>query len=285
MKFLHENLKYGILILAFVVIVLSTLEIQQAFAATVEWREFGSGAYAPGATVSIAKGNADDLSMPNYAFIRVTGVSGDTPALVGETINVLITSSQNPSGIVVTATDSSVDGEYDTGPITFMTGELYVNVGETVTVTISDPDCAGSCSTGSPDTLSGIDGIFVNSEEDVTPIFIDLKETGDDTKIFTAKFKVRNTGSASTGTEIEVNPGTVVTVNDLTNGAASNLFVIPNPDTTRGAINAAPQDTVLTGAGYKVKAAFGTDFAELGWTIPQELLEEVVVVLFNQDLW
>ena len=128
-----------------------------------------------------------------------------------------------------------------------MQGDDSLSITDTATVTVEDPFCGGFgfdiCDSGNPDTIDGFTaGLLIASDEDsFGGIFVDLVETGDDTRIFTGNFSLKDDGGPSDDINdiLEVNPGDVISVFDVVGLGVSNGLILPNPDLTTGAINAA----------------------------------------------
>jgi len=102
--------------------------------------------------------------------------------------------------------------------------------------------------------------LVVSDEDSFGGIFLDLVETRDDTRVFTAEFSFKNDGLPSDDVNdiLEVNEGDVITIFDILGQGISNGLIIPNPVLDTGALNVATNAEPITGtatASYDDAAA------------------------------
>lgn len=230
------------------------LPIQEAHAVTVvEWRQGGSSTSA----VPLNSGDAFGLA-PLAPTIHITDSVLGGNAIANEVINVVVTSDVDPTGIIVTLTETGTSGVFDSGKIIMMHGsDLIPDITSTVTITIEDSTCGGSCDAGAPDVLSGsgFEAVSAFSNTDTTGISLDLTETGDDTKIFTGTLEFSS--SSSSGNTLEAAAGDTISIIDDVDFETMNFLIAPSGSSNIGAINAVPASVgTVPGSTYEVTATY-----------------------------
>ena len=217
---------------------------QQVFAPsiTVSWNgstslDLNSGGLAPGTGFL---GNLT-FSVHDDSFI------GGNPA---DTIQVLVNSTTNPSGIILTLTESpGNNGDFSNHDLIFTNGTQTFSQGSTQTVGINDntlntnPSQAETIVSG-PASINGIEVLSTSTPTDQTDgIFLNLTETGPNTGIFTNNLKFTSTPSVN-GSSIQAIGGDIVSIINLNDLTQTNELVTPNPDPAVGALSAKLGDEV-----------------------------------------
>lgn len=162
-------------------------------------------------------------------------------------ISVKINSTSNPSGITLSLTeDPGNNGDFTNTNLIFTDGIQLHQIGSTQTVGFHFT--AQPTNPAIPDKfISGpaaVDGLWAISSSDAIGTYLNVTETGDDTKIFTSKLKLTS-GPSINGSSLHVQAGDIVSIIRIDNSNQhSNELVIPNSDSTVGAISANDGDTI-----------------------------------------
>ena len=190
---------------------------------------------------SIFDGNVSPFLTATTSKFTVTDTSLDHNNVV-DTINVLVNSTSDPTGITLTLTETGPNtGIFVNTNLIFTNGTKVFGIPSTQTIGISKPSLAGTGEIISGPSSS--EGIQVFSTTNSSGIFMNLTETGHSTGLFTAKLKFTS-GSSINGSSISVHPGDTVTIMDVNNLDVENEMVLPNPDSAFGALPAKINDFV-----------------------------------------
>jgi len=147
-----------------------------------------------------------------------------------DTIDVLVTSVDNPSGTTYTLTETGIATGMFTGTnFVFIQGNHQFQITDVITVTINDPTCIPDGATTQLDSTSGgpNNGVKVYSDTDTAGLGLVLTETGDDTCEFSGKLRFSsNPTDELTGT-LQASLGDILTFEDSTDLDYLNAQIIP----------------------------------------------------------
>jgi hypothetical protein len=176
----------------------------------------------------------------SIAHVTVTDQNSNFLPGVIETVDVSITSTADPVGIVLTLTETGADtgifgGAADTDLI-FMDGPNLFPIPSFIIVSSEDTDATGNS------INNEIRDIDVKSSTDPVGITLSLSEI-DDTGVFSETLELTSSDSDQSLGKIKVSEGDFLTIG---NGLVlSRAMVVPNTDPSNGAIEVAvPDDTV-----------------------------------------
>lgn len=181
-------------------------------------------------------------SSPVTFTIIDTDLAAD-PAV--NTIDVLITSTKNPSGILLTLTETGgSSGTFTNTNLVFTNGTALFPVTGTVTATRNDPDT--NLEPGfDPGIIDTIPAPVVSTTDSALGITLELVESGPNTGFFTGTLGFSSVGpSDDINNILHVSTGDIVSLVDPVSGQISNALIIPNPDPSLGAIEADIGDTI-----------------------------------------
>ena len=171
-------------------------------------------------------------------IITVTDQNANTNAATPQSVDILVKSTTDPTGISLRLTETSADsGIFTNTNLIFMTGNALAPVGSSITVSQQALDTEGFTNNGVIDPFS----VFVKSSTDEPGFSLILTETNANSGFFTGQLILSPSGTSG-GNTILVSNGDILSV--AYNGEFTNSLVIPNPDNTVGAIQAAIGDTV-----------------------------------------
>ena len=176
----------------------------------------------------------EEYTLSSFAQVTVEDQNSNQDPLVAETITVNIKSDTDLTGILLDLKETSMDsGIFENKNLIFMSGRDFFSLGDTVTIVQKETD---------PTFITGntIDiEVRSTSDSDGIPNFV-LTETGPGTSFFEGILEL--TSGETFGNAIHVDDGDVISVeyhDEIANG-----LIIPNPDSTVGAIEAAIGDTI-----------------------------------------
>ncbi|WP_371503655.1 hypothetical protein [Nitrosopumilus adriaticus] len=248
-----SRLLFGILFLLASLFSILTLPDAYGAADSIEWRQGGIGTSA----APVNSGDEFGNSQPVTVFIHDHSLESNGNS--NELITVTITSTVDSTGITVQLTETGDTGNFASGKVILMHGSDISEITDTVTISIEDGTCAGSCNTGAPDILSSasFEGVTIFSTTDTsTGVALDLTETGDDTRIFTATLNFATSGPSS-GNTLHVSAGDTISIFDDVDSEIINALIAPSGTVNFGAISAVPAsvETIPT-TTYFVTAAY-----------------------------
>ncbi|CAD6368414.1 hypothetical protein NMT12_100043 [metagenome] len=224
------NLNFNYISL-FVIAIILVMSFQNVYAVnSIDWYYAGSSISDPAGAdlqfVNQGDGHVDDSAVT--VRVDATDESGFSPS-VRDTINVTITSVDDPTGITYTLTETANTSQIFIGTsIVFVQGNYKFLITDTVNLTFTK---TSGCANGVIDTIAGSGGsstgFVVKSDTDSTGVGILLTETGPSTCTFKGQVKF-TTGSSdeSTGT-LQVSAGDRLTIADNINGYYTNAHIIP----------------------------------------------------------
>lgn len=206
------------------------VSVHDVYAAHVNW---------VGDPFSLNVGTADHVGQATtQVIVRVNDATANTNPLSRQEIQVTITSTGDPTGIILTLQETGVNtGIFENTNLALMNGNDVFSLSNTATVTISD--------TAGQGTINGDSSIIIFSDTDtngITPIFT---ETTSGTYTATIRFAAATNSLTNT---LGVSSGDFITVDDTTGGNRANGMITPNPSGFRGAIS--------TGIGQTVTATY-----------------------------
>ena len=165
-------------------------------------------------------------------------------------VEVSITSSVDPIGTKLTLNEIS-PGIFKNTNLIFMEQDALFSVDDTGTMTLNRVSFPGGCNPGNPpdipafgncdpetiETIGGPTPALVisssNPSEKLTPVFT---ETAKDSGIFTATIRFSTTTFEASTNTLLVQEGDIISFIDFEKGFTSNGMIIPNPDSSVGAI-------------------------------------------------
>lgn len=169
-------------------------------------------------------------------IVTVTDSAANTDPGAIDTITINVTSDTDPSGITLTLNETGINtGIFKNSNLIFMEANWQFTIDQTVTISVDD---------SSQDVTGGIDStsVTVVSDSDGTGITITLDETAGSSGIFEGTLQF--TTASSSGNSIKVAQGDIVSVFYAVSSETSNALIIPNPDSSVGAIRATVGDTI-----------------------------------------
>ena len=191
-----------------------------------------------GEPFTLKDGNAGNGSFSGPIIVQVTDAAANTDPLAINTISVTITSGIDPTGIVLTLSETGVNtGIFQNTNLAPMVGNDVFSLSDTGTIAIFNdlaPDPAVQ-------TLSG--NVLIVSDSDLGGIFPDLIETGPDTNLYTATLRFGASTDPATNT-LGVAPGDIISVIETSRGNIANGIISPNPNGGKGAIAVTNDGTV-----------------------------------------
>jgi len=218
--------KTSILIIAVFAFLVLAFPIQTVAAATIQWDVAGH---------FLSDGSIGGA--PNV--ITVTDASANLDPNKRDTIQITVTSTSDPTGIVLTLTETGKNTAiFQNTNILFSDSGTTIPIGRTIT--IMDHDAVANTNSTAIDNLHVI-LVSSNDTVGINPVF---SETAADTGIFTAK-DTFGTGPTSNSTSfLHVAPGDEITIVDTVDGLFTNTIITPNSDPGFGLIFARIFDTV-----------------------------------------
>jgi len=191
---------------------------------------------------SINDGGVNTGVTPQFQIYDPALASDGIPS---ETIQVLVNSTSDTTGITMTLTEQGDTGTFLNTNLIFTNGTGTFVIPSTQTVGVTDPSLAGTGNIISgPSTTKGI-RVF-STTDSVIGIYMSLTETGPSTVKFTKNLKFTS-GPSVNGSSIRVNAGDIVTIVDRDpthNSDLTNELILPNPDPALGALPAKYGDSV-----------------------------------------
>ncbi|MGQ0791967.1 MAG: hypothetical protein ACT4NJ_07080 [Nitrosopumilaceae archaeon] len=176
----------------------------------------------------------EEYTLSSFAKVTVEDQNSNQDLLVAETITVDIKSDTDQTGIQLDLKETDIDsGIFENKDLIFMSGRDFFSIGDTVTMIQKETETAFI----TDNTIK----IKVRSTSDSTgiPDFV-LTRTGPDTDFFEGTLEF--TSGETSGNAIKVADGNIISIeyrDEIANG-----LIIPNPDSTVGAIEAAIDDTI-----------------------------------------
>jgi len=176
----------------------------------------------------------DEYTLSSFVQVIVEDQNSNKKPLIPEIITVDIKSDTDQTGIQLDLKETEEDsGIFENKNLIFMTGQDFFSLGDTVTIVQKETDAAFI--TGN--TIN----IEVRSTSDSTgiPNFV-LTRAGPDTDFFEGALEF--TSGETFGNAIKVADGNIISIeyrDEIANG-----LIIPNPDSTVGAIESSIGDTV-----------------------------------------
>ena len=196
----------------------------------------------------------------DVAVITVNDPAANTNPTSLDTVTVTVTSTTDPTGILVTLTETGVNtGIFKNTILVFTTGNTQYSSGNTIVVSINDTTLNTDPSTIQT-VNTRVDSFFPNLAADSTINPFTLTETGPNTGIFQAKLTLTS-GTTSTSS-IHVTSSDILSVTNLVSGKATNAVIIPT-QTGVNSISSTIGDTIT--ASYSGAApATSTIIAGIG---------------------
>lgn len=225
------NLKFFIL---FAITLILVVSFHNAYAVnSIDWT-YGGAVIPPGPgaipSASSSIGFLGDLPFTVLVDASDEGFAGNGGA--PDTIDVLITSVDDPTGITLTLTESGLDDGIFTGTsFVFLKGNFQFQITDTVDLTYTIDPSAGCSPDGIIQQLDstggGGDGFLVYSDTDSTGIGLVLTETGADTCKFLGQVQfTTGLSDEATGT-LQVSEGDILAFEDQYDAKLYNAQIIP----------------------------------------------------------
>jgi hypothetical protein len=175
------------------------------------------------------------ISTTNFDFGAIAGItvydsSANLDDMLAETVNVHVTTTQDPIGLDLTLTETDVNtGIFDNAKLAFMIGNDIYSIDSKVTVSLENSIYD---MTGASDTIT------VPVTSTTTPGGIDLllEESGSATGIFSGTLTLSSSATDAQTGKIKVSAGDFVAVIDPSNSWGSTGMISPNPNTSNGII-------------------------------------------------
>jgi len=192
--------------------------------------------------------DVSNYNLGDIAHITVIDQNSNLDDLVSEIIDVTVTSTAHPGGIILSLTETSPSSGIFGGPssnLIFMSGDYLIPVSSTVTVNQHDED--DNADPNIADTTT----VKITSNSDPIGITLTLTETGVDTSEFSGELSL-STDSSVDGSTIKVAEGDFLSVSH--EFLVTKAMITPNPNPANGAIQ------VGFPAPESVKATYLDDF-------------------------
>lgn len=228
---------------------LSGCHLQAAAGAALNATYLGqtANAFMPTKTLSFGFGTYTLTDGGLYPGITITPVivtlddsSSNTNTSVRESVDVTVTSTSQPSGITLSLKETGVNtGIFRNSKLIFTTGTAQYSVGDALTITVDRTGESGTFTTASATIASTTSPLTTSSSR---AFVLNLTQTGTGTEIFTGILNLAAATNTATNT-IGVSTGDILS---MTNSASetTNALIIPNSNSTIGAIQAAAGDTI-----------------------------------------
>ncbi|HLC09887.1 MAG TPA: hypothetical protein VJJ01_02100, partial [Nitrosopumilaceae archaeon] len=176
----------------------------------------------------------EEYTLSSFVQVTVEDQNSNKKPLVPEIITVNIKSDTDQTGISLDLKETEEDsGIFVNKNLIFMTGRDFFSLGDKVTIVQEEAD-----SEFITDNTINVE-VRSTLDSDGIPNFV-LTETGPDTDLFEGTLEF--TSGETSGNAIQVADGDIISVeyrDEIANG-----LIIPNPDSTVGAIEAAIGDTI-----------------------------------------
>ena len=183
----------------------------------------------PYPALSISSGN-----IVNDSPISVQVNLSDEPQWsngVIDTINVLVTSVDNPSGTIYTLTETDFNTGIFTGTnFVFFQNNYQFNIADVITVTVDDPSCIVDNTITQLDSTSGGPNTGVTVYSDTSGgsgLGLVLTETGIKTCEFSGKLRFSLTATDELTGTLKVSDGDILTIEDNIDSDYFNAQIIP----------------------------------------------------------
>jgi hypothetical protein len=172
-----------------------------------------------------------------------------------DTVDVTVTSTSQSSGITLRLTETGANTHiFRNSKLIFTTGTAQYSVGDALTITVDR--------TGEPGTLTTASATVASTTSPLTTspsraFLLNLTETGTGTEIFTGTLNLAATTNTATNT-IGVTAGDILSITN-SNSETTNALIIPNSNSTIGAVRAAAGDTITaTSSGTTATATISS---------------------------
>lgn len=228
-----SNFNYFALFLITLILAVSS---QSAYAVvSVEWTYGGvviSPAPGPIPSAVTSDGNLFDASKINVEVDASDEGSFASNGII-DTIDVIVTSVDDPSGVTYTLTETGINTGIFTGTsFVFLTGNHKFQISNTVNLTYTIDPISG-CDTDNTiqilDSRFGgtADGFIVASDTDILGIGLALTETGPNTCTFSGQLKFTTGLSDESASTLQVSSGDILAFVDEFSGLFYNAQIIP----------------------------------------------------------
>jgi len=216
-------------------------------------------------------------TLSNLAKVTVEDQNSNIDPLVNEIITVDITSDTDPVGITLDLEETGPnDGIFKNKNLIFMTGSALFSLSDTITITQEEPDFGFK----SDDMVNTITVSVISTSDTVGIPALKLTETGPNTGLFEGTLSF--TSGSTTENAIHVVEGDILSV-EYRDEIARGL-IIPNPDRTVGAVEAAIGDIVTAsylGASDNSDIEKGSGGGGGGGLIRPGLVLNIILGLFG----
>jgi hypothetical protein len=223
--------KYCFLLVAILALSTTLFTYEDIYAIPTSWIFLTSSSETPlNSTTPSGGGVRQNVGIDGSNIFEVIDPSKNTDPLTQETISVHLTSSADPTAIVLTLIEDGINSSvFRNDHIVMSTSRNIYSSGDTITVIIFDTLSNAPTDPNVIETLSSLSGstISIVSETDVNGFTIEtMIETGLATNLYSATFTIGPVTDASNNI-IGASPGDVITIIDNYNGVKTNGILEP----------------------------------------------------------